>query len=329
MTLRGIINRYMAWCPQLNLIYNNSPPRFELTVGSKIAFAVLIALLGIIETLGAVTMVTIQDQTLLWYYWVNKLAGTFLLFTYPLLIILTLDVLLSKTLKRRHTYEFAATIATYTASRLPRIIPDTQYLLGRASVGFLDTDMFISLILRLTIVLLGVYLAARLLRGRSILVKQTFLTLAIYWAIFSVGIIQRWPGFSWDYSSIWQPVSVTRIFLIWFVSSYVLAAAYFLSVYLRLRRGSISSLALSGYARAALFLYGSYNVVYIVYNDFYPKPGILIFNLNMNNIILHLIGYSAFIFASFFSFSLPLKAHQGEVKEASVNLPQARSELGA
>jgi hypothetical protein len=314
MTLRSIIDKYMGWCPQFNLTYNSSPPRFEFTSGGKLAFTILIVLLGILETLGAIGMVTFQDTTILWYYWVNKLAGTLLLITYPLLIILTLDVLLTKGLKKRHTYEFAAVIATYTASRIPRIYPDTQYLLARASVGFLDTGVLIGLIDRLTLVLLGVYIIVRLLRGKGILVKQTFLILTVYSALLFVGIFQSWVGFSWDYSSIWQTVAVTRLFLIWGVSSYILVAVYFMSIYLKLSRGSVTSIVLSWYARAALFLHGSYNIVNIVYNDFYPKPGYLIFNLDMNNIALDLIVYSAFIVASFFSFSLPLKVQQGEVK---------------
>jgi hypothetical protein len=154
--------------------------------------------------------------------------------------------------------------------RLASLIYSASLEQGAFVAAALSTGNVGNYINGLVFTFLGAYVAFRLLSDRKILVKNTFLLLSIYFAVgFMSGlrdvILGSWNNPSWPpVINLFEVVSTTGVSGV--------AAYFFLSTYLEMRRRSTYELSLPLYVRGAVLLYGSYELFMTVFFTLFPLP---------------------------------------------------------
>jgi hypothetical protein len=307
MTFRDIVDKYMGWCPRFTSVKVQMPPFSSLPLGGKAAVVILLAAWALSSVVAGysginyvlqIASVTIGfDMTIISYG---------ILYVSPILqgltlLALLLDYISSPTILRRQRVELAILLGLQVAREwsifvlLPSLITTT----GR---GGLPPFMDLWMLAQRTIIYLGVitetllilYLIKRLLSGKAVLTKWTFLL------VFTVFIAQFAQYFFFTLGFVFPgniPVfSLSPRDIIFGLANYLVFAAvalFSVRTFMALRNGGGFELVLPRVLRISIVFYAFVYGVSEAWNSYLSAN--LAFSFNLSKAVFLVLGASFYI----------------------------------
>lgn len=273
----------------------STPPFSSLPLGSKVAIIILLAgwgltyliggYYGILSFIQMLRQLIIFDPEIIVYgiqYCFYALQGA-------ILLVLLLDYITSPSILRRHRVELTILLGL-------KIIKDLTFVFANFSMQTVLSGIFtwvwISLILILptmTESLLSLYLIKRLISGKAVLTKWTFLlALTVFVALFARIFLSPLINL-FQFSNPIPFLSPKDIILgLAYYGTLALVAIFCIRTFMALRRGGEFELVLPRYLRISVIFYALVYSVSEAWNSFISAN--LAFSFNLGKAVLIVLG---------------------------------------
>ncbi len=299
MTLNDVMRKYFSWCPRFTSTNIQTQP-FGSLLGGKAAVILLLAAWGLVSLVtgysGIPYFLQLTRATIGFDPWI-VLYG--IQYVFPalegvVLLILLLDYILAPTINRRHRIELATLIGLQIISWFAFVAlqptPITTPIRGGLPTGINVWSLTEFAILYLGVAtesILGLYLIKRLLTGKAVLTKWTFLLVFTAFVtefaqILFVGLI--------NLESSNASLQLTTL------ASYIVfaAAAYFsIRTFSTLRGGDGFDLVLPMYLKISIIFYALVYAADEAWNSFLSSN--LAFSFNPSKVALLVIQASFYV----------------------------------
>ena len=253
MIFSDILNTYFGWCPRLQMkserIVTN-PLTYLSTIG-QVAVIALLSAWGLYNAgsyQSIIAYLSYGDLILIPQYSALLLSNLVRLVSGIILLVLITDFIVSRKVLRRHRLELSSFFVSQAFFWFVAPFFEVIMYLQGGGGQLAERLPFVLVWNMIESVFFG-YLAYRIINNKSLLGKSAFILMSFLFAsIFAITINPayiRWPQELLG----WSVIGLRELV-------YAVAAAFCISIYLKLRRSSGYELALPPIIRAMIFIYG-------------------------------------------------------------------------